>query len=76
MNDAKCYVCGDCWWVGCENDADYSMDVDLKRKGLPLYSGKVELCGGHTTQVHQNGGRMDLKWEAVEQALSLLKVRI
>lgn len=71
MSDTKCYICGDCYWVGCGNDADYQMDVDLKRNGLPLYSGKIELCDGHTKQVHANGGRLYLKWEAVEQALAL-----
>jgi hypothetical protein len=72
---AKCYICGDCWWVHCPNDADYQMDVDLKRHGAPLYSGTVELCTGHTRQVHANNGRMDLKWEAIEQALSLQRVK-
>jgi hypothetical protein len=75
MTDTKCYICGDCWWQGCPNDADYQMHVDLKRKGLPLFSGSVELCGGHKDQVHTNGGRMDLKWEAVEQALSMQRVK-
>ena len=71
--DKECAVCGRCWWVDCSNEADYQMDVDLKRRGLPLYSGAVELCGGHTRLVHESGGRMDLKWEAIEQALALEK---
>lgn len=72
MSDDKCYVCGDCWWVACPNDADYTKDVDLKRKGLPVFSGKVDLCSGHNDLVNRTG-RMDLKWEAVQQALSLQK---
>ena len=67
----KCWVCGSCWWVSCPNDADYTMDVDLRRNGLPLYSGKVDLCGGHARLVHKNGGHMDLNWEAIAQALAL-----
>jgi hypothetical protein len=47
------------------------MDVDLRRNGLPLYSGKVDLCGGHARFAHNNGGRLDLNWEAISQALSL-----
>jgi len=63
-------------WVHCRNDADYAMDVELKRGGLPLYSGPVDLCGGHARLAHKNGGHLDLKWEAVEQALALQKVRV
>lgn len=70
-----CHICGTCWWVDCENDADYAMDVDLKRKGIPLYSGRIELCGGHTRQAHANGGRLDLNWTAVEQAIARKKAR-
>lgn len=64
-----CQICGTCWWVDCDNDADYVMDVDLKRKGLTVYSGKIELCAGHTRFTHSNGGRLDLNWTAIEQAL-------
>lgn len=71
----ECHVCGTCWWVDCPNDADYEMDVDLKRNGLPLYSGTVDLCGGHTRQAHSNGGQLSLNWLAVEQALALQKER-
>jgi hypothetical protein len=74
MSD-DCHICGRCWWVHCTNDADYTMDVDLKRRGLPLYSGRVELCGGHARLTHSNGGRLDLNWLAVEQALALEKAR-
>ena len=70
----KCYVCGDCWWQECQNDADYSHDVDLKRGGLPVFAGKVELCGGHS-QLALRTGRMDIKWEAIEQALSVQAAR-
>lgn len=76
MNNSEgCHICGTCWWTDCDNDADYAMDVDLKRKGLPLYSGKVDLCAGHTRLAHAQGGRLDLNWLAIEQALSLAKVR-
>lgn len=71
MRDDGCAVCGRCWWFDCPNDADYSIDVDLKRNGLPLYSGSVDLCGGHTRFAQRNGGRLDLNWDAVEQALAL-----
>lgn len=71
-----CHICGDCWWHECNNPADYSMDVDLKRGGLPLFSGKVELCGGHTRYVHENGGRMDLDPVAIEQASAIQKARL
>ena len=67
---ADCHICGTCWWVDCPNDADYAIDVDLKRNGLPLYSGKVELCAGHSGQAQTNGGRLDLNWLAVEQAIA------
>lgn len=70
----KCHVCGDCWWVSCDNPADYTKDVDLKRHGLPVYSGGVDLCAGHNELVDRTG-RMNLKWEAVEQALAMKKVR-
>lgn len=70
--DKDCYTCGNrYWWSECPNPADYTMDVDLRRRGLPLYSGKVDLCGGHARFVHKNGGHMDLNWEAIAQALAL-----
>jgi hypothetical protein len=67
VTDPDCHICGRCYWNGCDNDADYEVDVDLKRNGLPLYSGKVDLCAGH----HRVGasGSMNLKWVAIEQAL-------
>ena len=71
-----CHICGGCWWVDCENEADYTMDVSLRRHGAPLYDGKVDLCAGHTRLVHSNGGRLDLDWTAVEQAKALVKVRV
>lgn len=75
VNDKDCHICGDCWWSGCPNDADYQMDVDLKRHGLPLYSGRIELCGGHAALAHENGGRLNLNWEAITQALALESAR-
>lgn len=71
MSDTTCYVCGLCWWSGCENDADYRLDVDLKRNGLPLYTGEIELCAGHAQYAQRTLGRLDLKWEALEQAHEL-----
>lgn len=71
-----CHICGTCWWEGCDNDADFAMDVDLKRRGLPLYSGKIDLCAGHTRYVYENGGRLDLNWMAIEQALARQKERV
>jgi hypothetical protein len=68
--DEDCHICGKCWWNGCENDADFALEVDLKRGGLPLYLGKVDLCGGHTQQASANGGRLNLNWRAIEQALA------
>ena len=74
MKDPDCFICGMCWWQDCPNDADYTMDVQLKRKGTQIYDGKVQLCGGHTRLVHSNGGRMDLKPQAIEQANSLKRM--
>lgn len=74
-NDTGCHICGTCWWVNCENDADYALDVALKRQGKPLYSGKIELCTGHTHLAHERNGRLDLNWDAVEQAVALTKLR-
>jgi len=72
-----CYACldGVCWWVSCDNDADFVLDVALKRHGKPLYSGKIELCHGHTRVAQERNGRLDLNWEAVEQAISMSKIR-
>lgn len=47
------------------------MDVDLRRHGKPLYSGLVDLCWGHARFAHSNGGRLDLNWDAITQALAL-----
>ena len=74
-DDFGCHICGTCWWVHCENDADYSMDVALKRHGKPLYDGKIELCAGHARLAHERNGRLDLNWLAVEQAVALTKAR-
>lgn len=77
--DTKCHVCGSCWWVSCSNDADYARDVDLRLKrsiglGDLVYSGKVELCAGHTRQSFAEN-RMDLNWDALEQAVALQEAR-
>ena len=69
MTDDDCVICGCCWWSGCDNDADYEDDVDLKRHSLPVYSGKVDLCAGHHRYAAMTG-HMNLKWAAVEQALA------
>ncbi len=71
-----CHICGDCWWQDCDLPADYEMDVDLKRKGSLIYSGNVELCAGHKDFVHLNGGRMNLKPLAIEQANALKKTKV
>ena len=69
-NDGKCHICGTCWWVGCENPADYTIDVALRRNGLPLYDGDVDLCAGHYRHAQATRGRLDLSWDAIEQALA------
>lgn len=71
----KCHVCGDCWWVKCDLPADYRVDVALKRNGLPLYDGEVDLCSGHYRKMCDSGGRLDLSWEAIEQALAFQNAR-
>jgi hypothetical protein len=63
-----CHICGKCYWHDCPNEADFTVDVDLKRHGLPLYSGGVDLCAGHY-RFARRGNHMDLNWMAVEQAL-------
>lgn len=72
-DDYGCHICGKCWWVSCENDADYTLDVSLKRRGKPLYDGKVELCAGHTQLAADRQGRLNLNWLAIEQAIGLQK---
>jgi hypothetical protein len=71
----ECAVCGECWWSGCKLSADYTLDVDLKRNGSPIFSGGVDLCAGHTRFAHSNGGRLNLKPVAIEQANALQKAR-
>lgn len=73
--DDGCHICGDCWWVNCPNPADYSDDVVIKRHGSTLYEGEIDLCAGHARYWRQNGGRLDLNWLAIEQALALQKAR-
>lgn len=78
MSDTGCHICGDCWWVHCPNDADYTMDVELKRRdGKVWYDGKIELCGGHTRYVHEtNGNHLSLNPLAIEQANALKKTKV
>lgn len=71
-SEPKCHVCGTCWWVGCEHAADYSHDVTLKRKGEKIYEGLIDLCAGHSIFAQENGGRLNLKQEAIDQANDLL----
>ena len=68
MSD-ECFICGTCWWTGCQNDADYTMDVELKRHGRLVYSGKVDLCAGHT-RFAGGSGSLNIGWAALEQALA------
>lgn len=68
-NGDDCHVCGACWWVGCPNDADYSMDVTLKRHGLIAFDGKVDLCAGHAKYADVTL-TMNISWVAIEQALA------
>ena len=51
------------------------MDVALKRKNLPLYEGRIELCACHTRLAHERGGRLNLNWLAIEQAIARDKAR-
>lgn len=69
MTDAECHICGNCWWQDCDNPADYEVDVELKRHGLHLYSGKVDLCQGHA-EFATRGQMMNLRWASIEQALA------
>lgn len=71
-----CHICGDCWWVKCGQPADFSIDVDLKRRGTLIYSGNVDLCAGHEAFVRMNGGRLDLEPLAIEQANAIKTMRV
>lgn len=67
-----CHICGKCWWVDCENDADYAIDVSLKRhQAFIMYEGKVDLCGGHYRLAVERKGRLNLNWKAIEQAVAV-----
>jgi hypothetical protein len=68
-------VCGRCWWQSCENDADYTVKTDgIRHKGRFVPVGDVDLCGGHWWQFASEK-RLNLKWEAIEQALALRAAR-
>lgn len=71
-----CHICGDCWWFECPNPADYSVDVGLKRHGRPLFSGEIDLCAGHYRFAAENGGHLNLKPLAIEQALAAQRVKV
>lgn len=72
-DDFGCHICGTCWWVHCENDADYVLrQVEVKRHMLPVYTGDVELCAGHSA-VATRERRLDLNWVALEQAIARQK---
>jgi hypothetical protein len=73
--DPDCHICGTCWWVDCANDADYAIDVALKRKNLPLYNGRVDLCAGHYRLAYSRNGRLNLNWVAIEQAIAKDKAK-
>lgn len=66
--DDDCLICGNCWWVDCENPADYEFNVHLKRHGRTLFDGVVDLCSGHATYAAQTN-HVSLDWKALEQAL-------
>ena len=70
-------VCGKCWWIDCGQDADYTMDVELKdRLGKVIYDGKVDLCGGHTRYIHSTHGQhLSINPIAIEQAKALREAR-
>ncbi len=74
-----CFICGDCWWTGCPNSADFTEHVALKRPRpdgpgwTVIFDGDVDLCAGHALHWRENGGRLNLKWEALEQATALQK---
>jgi len=65
-----CFICGTCWWSKCLEPADFEMDVDVKRNHGIIYSGVVDLCHSHAKYAVSSGGHLNLKWEALEQALT------
>lgn len=75
MNNDGCKICGDCWWVDCANAADYEVDIDLKRNGMHVYGGPVDLCAGHAKYAMSTGS-LSLDWTALEQALERRKQRV
>ena len=61
---------GTCQWAGCPNPADYVLrDVTVKRQGLTVNVGDIDLCGGHKTHAERLG-RLELDWERVLRAVT------
>lgn len=74
--DFGCHICGQCWWVHCENDADYTIRrADIKRNRKTVYIGDIDLCAGHA-RFAEHYKRLDLNWLAIEQAIALQKERV
>lgn len=75
MTNDDCHICGTCWWVNCTNDADYELDVVLKRHGQVAYDGAVDLCAGHLDYASRTG-HVNVDWIALEQALARQASRV
>jgi hypothetical protein len=69
--DPHCYICGDCWWRDCPEDATHTIDAEIHKNGRKVFDGKVELCEAHAQLAHLNGGRLSLRPEALDQANEL-----
>lgn len=69
--DEPCHICGNCWWTGCNNPADYTINTPgIRHKGHFIPVGDIDLCAGHARYAQRRHGRLDLDWKAVEQALA------
>jgi hypothetical protein len=61
---------GTCQWHGCQFDADYVLrDVTVKRGGVEINVGDVDVCGGHKRRAERLG-RLELDWERVLRAVT------
>jgi hypothetical protein len=69
LTDRDCHICGTCWWEGCENAADWTIELVLKRHGAIVYDGAVDLCHGHKVYAERSG-HVNVGWIALEQALA------
>lgn len=76
-----CHICGVCYWQDCTNDADNEIhDATISYRSPSLAHpalvkvGTIDLCGGHFRQ-WQADGRLNLKWVAIEQALTRESIR-